>query len=158
MKFNIDGGCRRNGRRDAIGAAAAVLYHPFSTWCKTMLLPETYYAPHPSSQRAELTALIIALEWVLEKYEELNGYPRLDVEIRTDSKYVIGCMNTWIYKWTRNGWKNAAGYSVVNQDLIQKASDLDDKVAELGCVRYTWVPRSENEDADGYCNKMMDEM
>lgn len=42
--------------------------------------------------------MIIALEQALEKYDELDGSPWLDVKIYTDSKYLIGCMTDWIYK------------------------------------------------------------
>ncbi|KAH6680436.1 putative ribonuclease H1 [Halenospora varia] len=160
MVFNVDGGCRRNGQVDSFGAAAAVCYSPNPNrhWYTTRRLPEEDYPPFPTSQRAEITAVILALEWALEKYDELDGYPRLKVTVRTDSKYIIGCMTNWIYKWSQNGWMNAAGNPVANQDLIREASDLDDRVMELGNVEYEWVPRSENEDADGYCNDVMNDM
>lgn len=68
--------------------------------------------------------------------------------IHSDSRYAIGCMNQWIYKWCRNAWVNAAGLEVANRDSIQFASDLDDRVKELGDVEYVWVLREENEFAD----------
>lgn len=67
-------------------------------------------------------------------------------------------MNDWIYKWSGNGWVNAKGNSVVNKELIQEASRLDDEVRKLGTVRYEWVPRSQKQDADRACNEVMDEM
>jgi ribonuclease HI len=121
------------------------------TWTK--VLP---YYPPPTNQRAELTAIIIALEQALEKYDELDSCPRLKVKIFSDSKYAIGCMNEWIYKWTQNGWRNASGNEVANRDLIEDASDLDDRVKELGSVEYIWIPRAENEEADEACNRAMD--
>lgn len=63
--------------------------------------------------------------------------PFLRVEIFSDSKYAVGCMTEWIYKWSRNGWRNAAGNQVANQDLIRKASDLDDRLRVKGVVEYT---------------------
>ena len=99
-----------------------------------------------------------SLELVLEKYNELDSYPRLKVKLYSDSKYAIGCMNEWIYKWTQNGWKNAAGYEVANRDLIEEASDLDDRVKDLGDIEYIWIPRSENQEADEACNDAMDDM
>ena len=67
-------------------------------------------------------------------------------------------MTDWIYKWTRNGWVNAAGNQVANRDLIEKASDLDDQVKELGTVDYVWIPRSENQDADEAVSNRLDDM
>ena len=41
-------------------------------------------------------------------------------------------MTEWIYKWANNRWLNSRGVEVANRDLIQKASDLDDELKELG--------------------------
>ncbi|KAK0105184.1 hypothetical protein ONS95_004420 [Cadophora gregata] len=155
MKIYIDGGCRGNGQPGAVGAAAAVFegkYGHQQTW--TRYLPDY---PPPTNRRAEITAVIIAFEQALEKYHNLDGSPYLDVKIYTDSKYVIGCMTDWVYKWCRNGWINSAGYEVANRDLIQEASDLDDRLNEEGKVTYIWIPRSENQDADDACNDRMDQ-
>ena len=156
MEFEVDGGCRGNGTDRAIGAAAVVLipkgrsnYH----W-KTKVLRY----PRPTNQRAEITAIIMALKWALERYDELNTRPFLKVEIRSDSKYVVDCMNQWIYKWCNNGWTNSTGGEVVNSDLIKKASSLDDRVAALGEVSYVWIPREKNKYSDRLCNKVMDSL
>lgn len=157
MDFYVDGGCRGNGQEWAFGAAACCLMKSHNrgySWTSKRL-PQY---PTPTNQRAELCAIILALEWALEKYDELDSYPNLDVRIHTDSRYAVGCMKTWIYKWAENGWVNSAGNEVANRDLIQRASDLDDRVAELGSVSYIWVPRSENEDADRHCNEILDDM
>ena len=53
---------------------------------------------------------------------------------------------------------NAAGNQVANRDLIEKASELDDQVKELGTVDYVWIPRDENQDADEAANGRLDEM
>ena len=105
-----------------------------------------------------MQGIICALEKALEKWEDLDVSPRLDVTIYTDSKYAANCMNDWIYKWSDNGWINAAGNEVANRDLIQEASNLDDELNELGSVTYEWIPRSQNIDADAACNRVLDEM
>jgi ribonuclease HI len=158
MVFEVDGACRRNGQPGSIGAAAACLLNRRGT-------SYTYKARRldnartvATNQRAELLAIILALEWALEKYDQLNGYPRLDVEIKSDSKYAVSCIKDWAAKWVQNGWYNSRGYEVANRDLIQKASDLDDRVQDLGSVQYTWISRGDNADADGHCNDVMDEM
>lgn len=154
MEIYVDGGCRDNGQPGAIGAAAAIFkkkYEGYDAWTKS--LPPY---PPPTNQRAEITAIILALEQALEKLEELDTNPYLDVKIYSDSRYAIGCMTNWIYKWARNGWINAAGNEVANRDLIQEASDLDDRLKEEGDVEYIWIPREENQLADRLCNEDMD--
>ncbi|KAI0808520.1 ribonuclease H-like domain-containing protein [Xylaria sp. FL0064] len=155
MEFYVDGGCRGNGRPWAIGAAACVLrMRSGLSFHRTAEVRRQT----PTNQRTEIAAIIIALQWALEKYEELNSCPRLVLRIHSDSRYAIGCMDNWIYKWARNGWRNAAGDEIANRDLIERASDLDDKVKELGSVNYIWIPRSENEEADELCNDKLDEL
>ncbi|MCJ1458743.1 hypothetical protein MMC28_009117 [Mycoblastus sanguinarius] len=156
MRMSVDGGCRRNGYSNAIGAAACVVEEKWgrsTTW--TCRLPSHTTA---TNQRAEIQAIILALEQVLEKYDELRSNPLMMVTISTDSKYAHGCMTDWIYKWTRNGWINSAGRPVANKDLIEKASDLDDRVKELGEVEYKWVARAGNQAADAAVNEVLDKM
>ena len=155
MHISVDGACRRNGRDGAVGAAAIVIEPKWGksrSW--TRILPDN---PAPTSQRAELTAIILALEQALERYDELRGYPYMDVTIYTDSKYALGCMTEWIHKWSSNGWRNAAGYEVANRDLIEEAWDLHKRLDNKGGVEYCWVPRQDNQEADAAVNEALDE-
>jgi ribonuclease HI len=157
MEIYVDGGCRRNGYTNAIACAAAVRKDRWgSYWHRQQRLND--YHHNATNQRAEITAIILGLKMALDKYEELDSSPSLDVTIHSDSRYAVNCMNTWIYKWSGNGWTNARGEPVANQDLIREASRLDDEVKELGDVEYVWIPRSENELADKHCNEELDAM
>ena len=157
MKIYVDGGCRNNGRSNRVAAAAAVVE---MRWGKHKSYKR--YLPQgpnpPTNQRAEITAIILALEVGLQKYGELHSDQYMDVTIYSDSKYAVGCMTEYIHKWRRNGWTNAAGNPVKNQDLIKKAMELHDELHREGNVEYSWIPRSENELADQICNDAMDEM
>lgn len=158
LVFNVDGGCRRNGTPSAIGAAACCLERPYGWPAETRArsLSQLENKPRPTNQRAEITAIIMALEWALEKYKRLRGRPRLRVTVYSDSQYAVSCMNKWIYRWCRNGWLNAQGSEVVNRDLIERASHLDDLVAVLGSVDYIWIRREDNEAADELCRQRLD--
>lgn len=48
-----------------------------------------------SNNRGEITALVKAIEWLEE-----SSYPH-DIEIVSDSKYLIDCLTKWIPKWIR---------------------------------------------------------
>ncbi|KAI4858972.1 ribonuclease H1 [Hypoxylon rubiginosum] len=157
MEFRVDGGCRGNGTESAIGAAAACRFFRGGSH-KTRTQALDTYEYNATNQRAEILAMTIALDWVLEKFKELNSYPRLRVKIYSDSRYAIGCMNEWIAKWSRNGWRNSQGKPVANRDLIEEASLLNDAVKELGTIRYIYIPREENMIADAACNDALDEL
>ncbi|KXS97048.1 hypothetical protein AC578_2866 [Pseudocercospora eumusae] len=156
MNWYVDGGCRRNGYQGSIGAAAAI--HIAKDGSYTPWTRELPSYSNPTNQRAEITAIILALEKTIEKSKGLTFRPYLAVTIHSDSSYAVNCMNDWVHKWSRNGWINAKGHEVVNRDLIEEAYDLDNEVKELGSVTYKWISREQNALADQQCNEVMDEM
>ena len=156
MRITVDGACRGNGQPGARGCAAAIFkFRRNMTLSRHSVLLANY--PTPTNQRAELAAIILALKEALKKYLDLDTQPRLDLRISTDSKYAVSCMNEWIFKWLENGWLNAAGRPVVNRDLIKEAWDLRCELRQVGRVKFRWIPREENEDADSYCNEILDD-
>ena len=84
------------------------------------------YDPQTTNNRMELTAVI----------EGMRALKRpCEVEVVTDSKYVMQGINEWLHNWKRNGWKTAAKKPVKNRDLWES---LD---AELTShhVEWQWV-------------------
>ncbi|KAF2761911.1 hypothetical protein EJ05DRAFT_496799 [Pseudovirgaria hyperparasitica] len=135
--FEVDGGCRRNGAQQPVGAAAAIEKGPSGrTKIHTERLERGESLPEPTSSRAELTAINLALKQALQKHDELRSSPKLNVEIRSDSKYAIG---------------------FANQDLIKETCGLDEQIRERGDVNYEWIPRAFNRQADLACNRELDE-
>ena len=84
--------------------------------------------PATTNNRMELQAALAALE----RLAELPRHP--DLTLRTDSKYLIDGLGSWMVGWKRKGWKTAAGKPVLNQDLWQA---LD--AARLPDVPLTYV-------------------
>jgi ribonuclease HI len=64
--------------------------------------------PQTTNNRMELTAAIRALE-------ALNRPAQ--VQLHTDSKYLLDGVTKWIAGWQRNGWRTAARKPVKNEDL-----------------------------------------
>ena len=84
--------------------------------------------PATTNNRMELQAALA----MLERLAELPRHP--DLTLRTDSKYLIDGLGSWMAGWKRKGWKTAAGKPVLNQDLWQS---LD--AARLSDVPLTYV-------------------
>jgi ribonuclease HI len=154
MNIYADGGCRGNGAEGAIGAAAVIFKLRYGRY-KYSATKSLAASPRPTNQRAEIEAIILALQKVLERYEALNGDPLLKVTVYSDSQYAVSCMTEWIPKWIDNGWVNSAGRAVVNQDLLKKAWNLDARLRQEGKLMYRWIPREKNEVADELCNEEM---
>lgn len=106
-----------------------------------------------TSQRAELTACLAALEKIEEADLDRN-YNRQQTPtawvIVTDSAYLVDSMTQYIYRWKLNGYIAANGRGVVNADLFRRIDQrLQDIAAEGGFDILFWKePRSENTKAD----------
>ncbi|MCP4470078.1 MAG: ribonuclease HI [Gammaproteobacteria bacterium] len=106
------------------------------------------YNPETTNNRMELTAVIEALRALNRSCE---------IEVNTDSKYVMQGINEWMLNWKRNGWKTVAKKPVKNVDLWQL---LDDEV-ERHDIDWRWVKGHSgvegNELADQLANSAIDE-
>jgi ribonuclease HI len=95
--------------------------------------------PDTTNNRMEMTAVIRGLNALIEPCE---------VDIHTDSKYVLDGMTKWLDGWQKRGWKNASKQPVRNQDLWH---ELIESVSRHQ-VSWTWVKghngHLENERAD----------
>ena len=79
-----------------------------------------------------------------------------NVELFTDSKYVMDGITQWIQNWKKNNWKTAAKKEVKNKDLWQKL----DQLMTYHHVQWQWVKGHSgdpgNEKADRLANKGID--
>jgi ribonuclease HI len=105
------------------------------------------YAPETTNNRMELTAVIEGLKALKRSCE---------VELFTDSKYVMQGLTEWLANWKRNGWKTAAKKPVKNIDLWQQ---LEDEVTQHE-IDWNWVKGHAgiegNELADQLANAAID--
>jgi ribonuclease HI len=74
---------------------------------------------HATNNQMELTAPIEALKY-LEKMK-ISG----EVEIVSDSKYVILGITEWIQNWQKNNWRNANRKPILNRELWEELYKLD---------------------------------
>ena len=76
---------------------------------------------HATNNQMELTAPIEALKYI----KKLTARKVLaEVEIVSDSKYVILGITEWVFNWERNGWRNAAKKPVLNRELWEELYNL----------------------------------
>lgn len=87
------------------------------------------HEPHTTNQRMEVFAALDAVATLLPDHQ---------VNIVSDSKYVVDCFNQrWYAKWERNGYQNSKGDPVANQDLWKPFVNL--VKLNLERVSFTWV-------------------
>ena len=102
-----------------------------------------------TNNQMELTAVIKALDFFSESTE---------IEIFTDSKYVMDGITEYIKKWKVNGWKTASKKPVKNTDLWKQLDALNAHHS----IRWNWVKghsgHRENDIADELANLGIDNL
>lgn len=115
-----DGACSGNGTKAAYGGWAWAFWPGPAvgepTDYKAAKL-ETGGGNKPTNQRAELTALLEALQFAAAR-------PATKVTIYTDSMYAMNCTMKWGPGWKRKGWKRDSGEPLQNLDLIKPLVEL----------------------------------
>ncbi|KAI8321472.1 hypothetical protein GQ54DRAFT_261703 [Martensiomyces pterosporus] len=119
-----DGASSKNGQ---VGAKAGV--GVYFGYLDPRNVSEPLAGNRQTNQRAELTAIVRALEKVMEHEEKpletgsaaLSGGLVKRIVVYTDSMYSINCLTKWYRKWENNGWIRKEKGTVENADLIQRA-------------------------------------
>lgn len=133
-----DGACRGNPGPGGWGVILS-----YASRQKTL----SGFEPETTNNRMELTAAIEGLRALTRPCE---------VDLNTDSKYVLQGINEWIENWKVNGWKTATRKPVKNADLW----NLLDKQTLRHRVNWHWVKGHAgiegNEEADRLANMAID--
>ena len=143
-----DGGCRGNGKSDAIGAYGIQLnFTDENNVTHTKELCKAFKGV--TNNQMELQA-------VIECLKALNQPCK--VILMTDSKYVCNAINEkWLQGWIKKGWVNSSKQPVKNKERWQELSVL----LEKHDVNFFWVKghadNPGNKRADELCNIAMDE-
>jgi len=121
-----DGACSSNGKGFS-SAGIGVFYGINDPRNVSLRLPGL----HQTNQRAELHAVLIALERYPLPNTSPNisqnpsfptaATPRKTLVIITDSKYVIQALTTWITTWEKNNYLNSQNHPVISKDLFIRA-------------------------------------
>ncbi len=106
-----DGSCINNGKKCAKGGMG--VHFPNN---ELPDLSTKFELGKITNQRAELGAIYLSLKYLKENFDDLK---KKKIEIFTDSKYSINCLNRFVKTWEKNNWKTVNGKDVLNQDLIK---------------------------------------
>lgn len=142
-----DGGCRGNGKEDALGGYGIVLqYSDEKNVVHTKEICKAFKGV--TNNQMELQAVIDCLKALREP---------CDVVLMTDSKYVCNAINEkWIDGWIRRGWVNSSNQPVKNKEQWQELIPY----LNMHKVRFFWVKGHASNDgnnrADQLANIAMD--
>lgn len=94
-----------------------------------------------TNNRMELMALIEGLRAVTRSSE---------VEIYSDSQYVLKGLEEWLDQWKGRGWRTADKKPVKNEDLWRILDDLRDRHT----LRFHWVRGHDDHPENERCDKL----
>lgn len=118
VKIYVDGACSGNPGRGGYGC---IVKHE-------LLYKEFFGAEaNATNNRMEVLGAIVALE-------SLKSHS-LQVEVFSDSQYLVKGMNGWVHDWIKNGWRNSKRQPTPNKDLWLRLLGL----AKKHTITWTWV-------------------
>lgn len=97
--------------------------------------------PHTTNNRMELTAAIEGMRALKEVCE---------VEVVTDSEYVMKGITEWIHGWKKKGWITSSKKPVMNTDLWK---ELDEQNARH-VTRWTWTKGHASHEDNNRCDEL----
>ncbi|MDA8865988.1 ribonuclease HI [Porticoccaceae bacterium] len=140
VEIFTDGACRGNPGPGGWGALLRYGDNERSLWGGE---------PDTTNNRMELMAVIQGL---------LALQRSCEVQVTSDSTYVLKGIQEWMPNWKKKGWKTAAKKPVKNADLWKQLDEL----VVLHSIDWQWVKghsgHRENEIADQLANRGIDEL
>ncbi len=97
-----------------------------------------------TNNRMELRAVIEGLRALREPCE---------VEVWSDSRYVIDGMTSWLPGWKRRGWRTADKKPVKNEELWRAL----DEAASRHVVTWHWIPGHQGHPQNERCDALANE-
>ncbi len=136
MIIYTDGGC--SGNPGPGGWAFAVSENEKIVYSRSGGEKET------TNNKMELTAVINALKYVLDKGET-------ECTLLTDSQYVKNGITVWIKSWKKNGWRTSSKSPVKNVEYWLELDALNNKL----CVNWSWVKGHAGIEGNEECDRLV---
>lgn len=95
---------------------------------------------YTTNNRMEMRAVI----------ESLKSVSDTEVNLHTDSEYIVKGITVWVHGWQEKGWRTAAKKAVLNQDLWQEML----KATEGKNIKWTLVRGHSGVSANERCDEI----
>ncbi|MDO8492148.1 MAG: ribonuclease HI, partial [bacterium] len=106
------------------GWGAVVMYHDSESQANDVLIKVVELGgaeKHTTNNRMELMAAIESLKFVALLRRSTSNF---NIDIHTDSSYLIKGITKWIHGWQKNNWQTSTKIDVLNRDLWEELIKL----------------------------------
>jgi ribonuclease HI len=134
---------------EGIGAYAFIIYKIDKDKKREKIISDAKWVKGSTNNKMELTAAIEAIK-ALENIQT----DKTEIELYSDSMYLINGAKLWIDAWKKNNWKTIAGSDVKNQDLWMKIDKIKTKYPTL---KWFWVKGHQNNACNIECDALVQE-
>lgn len=115
LKIFCDGGCKHNGKANAIGGYGAIIQHGTAQ----IEFSDAFHGV--TNNQMELLGALVALQHLPTDKKHQT------IIVTSDSMYLVKGMSQWVTGWIRRNWKTSTNQDVVNKDLWVQLKAYDDK-------------------------------
>lgn len=103
------------------------------------------YEKDTTNNRMEIMGVMKLLEYLDSHFPDAAG----NINITSDSQYVIKSITEWRFNWAKHGWKTSSG-PVKNMDLWEKLNPLADKLKP----EFTWIRGHTGHEQNERCDEL----
>lgn len=124
-----DAGSYHNGKPDALGTCSSIIVT--EDWNVEKKMAKAFNGS--TNNFNEIMGVLIGLNHILTERPEIN-----QIEVISDSEYVVKGVNERLLKWIKNGWKNSSG-KVKNKELWEQMYNYMTYCARNRiALKFTW--------------------
>ncbi|WPH64290.1 ribonuclease H [Staphylococcus phage vB_StaM_PB50] len=108
-----------------------------------------------TNNNLEILSFIFSALFAIETYK---GDRKLNINIKTDSRYVVDGFNKYLLKWSENGWLTNTGTPIKNKELWLLVDDIKHNLGMKFNINLSWTKgHNKSIDQDSKYNEIADE-
>lgn len=108
-----------------------------------------------TNNNLEILSFIFSVLFAIETYK---GEGKLNINIKTDSRYVVDGFNKYLSKWSENGWLTNTGAPIKNKEIWSLIDDIKYNLGMRFNINLSWTKgHNKSIDQDSKYNELADE-
>lgn len=140
LKLYSDGGSVNNGKKNKDEPVYGAYCYIVTTH-KTHRIIKKYTNVYEdvTNNQMELLGVIDGIKYIISRIKKDKRNYILNLEVISDSQYVIKGCSEWLKNWKKNKWKDLSKKPIKNLDLWKEMDNILTSNKNLIDFNFTWV-------------------